>query len=64
LEKKKKYLWFVDSVADELGSRSHLNKVKDIFTNGTGADQQLRVFKETGSLIEVVKYIETSFLKV
>ena len=55
---------FVDSVADELGSRTHLEKVKDIFTNGTGADQQLRVFKETGSLIEVVKYIETSFLKV
>jgi gamma-glutamyl:cysteine ligase YbdK (ATP-grasp superfamily) len=40
-----------------------VNKVKDIFTNGTGADQQLRVFKETGILIEVVKYIETSFLK-
>jgi len=55
---------FVDSVVDELGSRKHLEKVKDIFTNGTGADQQLKVFNETGSLIEVVKYIETSFLKV
>ena len=55
---------FVDSVVDELGSRKHLEKVKDIFTKGTGADQQLKVFHETGSLIEVVKYIETSFLKV
>jgi carboxylate-amine ligase len=55
---------FVDSVVDELGSRKHLEKVKDIFTSGTGADQQLKVFNETGSLIEVVKYIETSFLKV
>ena len=55
---------FVDTVVDELGSRKHLEKVKDIFTFGTGADQQLKVFNETGSLVEVVKYIEQQFLKI
>jgi carboxylate-amine ligase len=37
--------------------------VNQIFERGTGADRQLKVFKETGSLIEVVKYIESSFLQ-
>jgi glutamate---cysteine ligase / carboxylate-amine ligase len=56
-------LEFVDGVVDDLGSRKHIEKVQDIFTNGTGADRQLKVFKETGSLVEVVKYIEGSFLQ-
>ena len=56
-------LEFVDGVVDDLGSRQHIEKVQDIFANGTGADRQLKVFKETGSLIEVVKYIEESFLQ-
>ena len=55
---------FVDGVVDELGSRKHIEKVHQIFETGTGADRQLRVFNETGSLIEVVKYIEQSFLAV
>lgn len=55
-------LEFVDGVVDELGSRAHIQKVHDIFKNGTGADRQLQVFKDTGSLVEVVKYIEQSFL--
>jgi carboxylate-amine ligase len=57
-------LEFVDGVVDELGSRKHIEKVHQIFETGTGADRQLRVFNETGSLIEVVKYIEQSFLAV
>jgi carboxylate-amine ligase len=56
-------LEFVDGVVDDLGSRKHIEKVQDIFTNGTGADRQLDVFKTTGSLVEVVKYIEGSFLQ-
>jgi carboxylate-amine ligase len=55
-------LEFIDGVIDELGSRHHVDKVHDIFKNGTGADRQLAIFKETGSLIDVVKYIEQSFL--
>jgi carboxylate-amine ligase len=57
-------LEFVDGVVDELGSRKHIEKVHQIFETGTGADRQLRVFNETGSLVEVVKYIERSFLAV
>ena len=56
-------LEFVDGVVDDLGSRHHVEKVHDIFKTGTGADRQLDVFKQTGSLVEVVKYIEKSFLK-
>jgi carboxylate-amine ligase len=55
---------FIDGVVDELGSRKHIEKVHQIFETGTGADRQLRVFNETGSLVEVVKYIERSFLAV
>jgi glutamate---cysteine ligase / carboxylate-amine ligase len=57
-------LEFIDGVVDELGSRYHVEKVHTIFETGTGADRQLAKFKETGSLIEVVKSIESSFLKV
>jgi len=55
---------FIDGVVDELGSRKHVEKVHQIFETGTGADRQLRIFNETGSLVEVVKYIERSFLEV
>jgi carboxylate-amine ligase len=57
-------LEFVDGVVDELGSRHHIEKVQNIFNTGTGADRQLATYKETGSLIEVVKLIESSFLFV
>ena len=57
-------LEFVDGVVDELGSRHHVEKVHTIFETGTGADRQLAIFKETGSLIEVVKSIENCFLTV
>jgi len=57
-------LEFIDDVVDDLGSRHHVEKVQDIFKLGTGADQQLAIFKETGSLIEVVKTIEDRFLAV
>jgi carboxylate-amine ligase len=56
-------LEFVDDVVDDLGSRHHIDKIHQIFATGTGADRQLKIFKETGSLVEVVKYIEQSFLK-
>ena len=57
-------LEFVDGVVDELGSRHHIEKVQEIFKTGTGADRQLATFKETGSLVEVVKVIESAFLSV
>jgi carboxylate-amine ligase len=51
------YLELLDDVVDELGSRKEIDYIKTILDEGTGADRQLRVFRETGDLKEVVKYI-------
>ena len=51
------YLEFVDDVVDELGSREEINYIHEILETGTGADRQLRVFRETGDLKKVVDYI-------
>ena len=54
---------FVDDVVDDLGSRHVINYVNRVFETGTGADRQLAVYKETGSLISVVDYIHDQFLQ-
>jgi carboxylate-amine ligase len=51
------YLAFVDDVVDELGSRRELEYIYKIMDQGSGADRQLRIFKETGDLKQVVDYI-------
>jgi carboxylate-amine ligase len=51
------YLHFVDDVVDELGSRQEINYIHRILEMGTGADRQLRVFRETGDLKKVVDYM-------
>jgi glutamate---cysteine ligase / carboxylate-amine ligase len=51
------YLDFVDDVVDELGSREELEYIHTILKEGTGADRQLRVYRETGDLKKVVDYI-------
>ncbi len=48
---------FVDPVLDELGSRQDVMYLKQICKNRPGADRQLKVFEETGSLPAVVDYI-------
>ena len=48
---------FVDDVVDELDSRNAINVVHKILNQGTGADRQLAVYQETGSLQKVVDYI-------
>jgi len=48
---------FIDDVVDELGSRNAINYIHTILEKGTGADRQLAVFQETGSLENVVDYI-------
>lgn len=55
-------LEFVDDVIDDLGSREQVNYVHTILAEGTSADRQLRVFKETGDLRAVVRHLvdETS----
>jgi len=51
------YLEFVDEVLDELDSRKEVEYAREIMKNGTGADRQLRVFRETGDMKAVVDYI-------
>ena len=51
------YLQFVDDVVDELESRPCIEYIRTMIEQGSGADRQLRVFRETGSLIKVVDYM-------
>jgi carboxylate-amine ligase len=51
------YLHFIDDVVDELGTRHEINYIHKILENGTGADRQLKVFRETDDLKAVVDYI-------
>jgi carboxylate-amine ligase len=48
---------FVDDVVDELGSRRHVAGILDILRDGTSADRQLRVFRETQDLKAVVRHV-------
>lgn len=50
-------LEFIDDVLDELGSRKQVEYVHKILQEGTGADRQIKVFEDTGSLEKVVDYI-------
>jgi carboxylate-amine ligase len=51
------YLSFVDEVLDELGSREEIGYIHTMLEQGSGADRQLRVFRETGSLKSVVDFM-------
>src|SRR5713101_2205733 len=51
------YLEFVDDVVDELDSREEINYIHEILKMGSGADRQLRVYRETGDFKKVVDYI-------
>ena len=50
-------LAFVDDVVDELGSRRALSYLHTILKEGTSADQQLAVYKQTGDLRQVVRWL-------
>jgi len=51
-------LEFVDDVVDELGSRKEVESIRWILDNGSGADRQLAVFRESGEdLRRVVDFI-------
>jgi carboxylate-amine ligase len=53
---------FIDDVVDPLGSRQATRYAEKILESGTGADRQLKVFEETGSLVNVMDYIAGQFL--
>jgi carboxylate-amine ligase len=51
------YLALIDEEVDELGSREEINYIHQMLEMGTGADRQLKVYKETGDLKKVVDYM-------
>jgi carboxylate-amine ligase len=56
-ELARELLHFVDDVVDELGSRKALQYVHRIVEDGTSADRQLEVFRQTGDLKAVVQWL-------
>jgi len=50
-------LEFIDDVVDDLGSRAAVDYVRTIVDEGTSADKQLEVYRRTGDLREVVRWI-------
>ena len=50
-------LEFVDDVLDELESRDAVEYVHTVLSEGTSADRQLAVYRETGDLKAVVRYV-------
>jgi len=50
-------LELVDDVVDDLGSRSAVNYVHTILSEGTSAERQLKVYQETGDLRQVVRHL-------
>jgi carboxylate-amine ligase len=50
-------LEIVDEVLDELGIRKEVEYVHTILEEGTSADRQIAVYKETGSLESVVDHL-------
>jgi carboxylate-amine ligase len=51
------YLEFIDDVVDELDCRDAIDYIPTMLASGSGADRQLKVFRETGSLRAVVDYM-------
>lgn len=54
---------FVDDVVDPLGSREAISFIPKMMEQGTGADRQLKIYRESGGhFIPVVDYISSQFL--
>ncbi len=53
---------FVDDVVDPLDSRQAAHFATKMLETGTGADRQLKVYQDTGNLVDVVDYIQSQFL--
>ncbi|HEX9164410.1 MAG TPA: carboxylate-amine ligase [Gemmatimonadales bacterium] len=49
--------WFLDDVVDELGSRKEVEYALKILAEGTSADRQIAIFKQTGDLKAVVDHL-------
>ncbi|MBK8712133.1 MAG: carboxylate-amine ligase [Niastella sp.] len=53
---------FISDVIPHLGSQHAISHVHKMLEEGTGADRQLKVYEETGSLPAVVDLIQANFL--
>ena len=53
---------FIDDVTSPLGIKNAISHVHKMLEQGTGADRQLKVYEQTGSLSDVVDYIHSQFL--
>ena len=53
----REYLTWVDDVLDELDCRKAVEYIHTMLEQGSGADRQLAVFRDTGSLRAVVAYM-------
>ncbi len=51
------YLDFVSDAVDELGSQREIDYIRVMLEQGSGADRQLKVFRETNDLKAVVDYM-------
>ncbi|MCU1322742.1 MAG: Enzymatic protein of unknown function [Acidobacteriaceae bacterium] len=51
------YLDFVKDAVEELGSQNEIAYIHTMLERGSGADRQLKVFRETGDLKAVVDYM-------
>ena len=50
-------LEFIDEVVDDLGSRREIEYVRTILRDGTSAEKQVQIYRETGDLRAVVRSI-------
>jgi carboxylate-amine ligase len=50
---------FVDDVVDDLGSRREMNYLRKLLADprGTGADRQVAVYQETGSIDALIQFL-------
>jgi len=48
---------FVSETADIFGSQNELDRIRQILKDGTSADQQIKVYKETGDIKNVVDFL-------
>lgn len=54
---------FVDDVVDDLGCRDEVAYARTILAEGTSAERQLRVFRDTGDLTAVVDHVARETLE-
>jgi carboxylate-amine ligase len=55
--------WFIDDVVDELGTRAEVEYAFKIMEEGSSADRQLRTYRQTGDMKQVVDQLVAETLE-